>query len=370
MKISTETKLFKAAFSLVKVAVPTRTPKPILQSVLMVADDDGVTLMATNLDLGIRHTFQGADVIRAGSVLLPAEVCGKILSSADEDTLAIDSDDRKLTVKVGKAKWVATTEDPDLFPHPPDFPDDIAFQLAASDAKALADRAGIACDAAATSYALGGLLVERGSGKVRFVATNGRHLATYEVAADFADMSAMVKWVFSVPFVSTTAGLCGKDATLADFAVNQGLSFARIGGTVVAARMVEGRYPNWRDLLTQGFDASVKVGTFEAKAFAGAVDQAGVMLDETTRAIDFRLEDGQITLSASGSESGQSEVIFPIDYSGPMVEASFQPSYLLPGLKVVGDSSLDVTIDPAGKAMVFKRDGFMYVSLGLTRKGA
>ena len=60
------------AFGMVSGVVPVRSPKPILQNVKLVTDaDEGSMLMATDLEVGIRHRVLGMKVKQPGAVILP-----------------------------------------------------------------------------------------------------------------------------------------------------------------------------------------------------------------------------------------------------------------------------------------------------------
>ena len=83
------------AFGMVSGVVPTRSPKPILQNIKLVADpDEGSILMATDLEVGIRHRVMGMKVEQPGSVILPTARVGSILrtSSDDDKELALEAD--------------------------------------------------------------------------------------------------------------------------------------------------------------------------------------------------------------------------------------------------------------------------------------
>src|SRR5215218_2030753 len=61
-----------AAFGMVSGVVPSRSPKPILQNVKLIADpEEGSVLMATDLEVGIRHRVMGMKVDQAGAMILP-----------------------------------------------------------------------------------------------------------------------------------------------------------------------------------------------------------------------------------------------------------------------------------------------------------
>ena len=61
-----------AAFGMVGGVVPSRSPKPILQNIKLVADpDEGSIVMATDLEVGVRYRVLGVKVDQPGSAVLP-----------------------------------------------------------------------------------------------------------------------------------------------------------------------------------------------------------------------------------------------------------------------------------------------------------
>ena len=60
-----------AAIAMVGGVAPARSPKPILQNLKLVVDSTGSTLMATDLELGIRYMVSGVRVDEPGAVILP-----------------------------------------------------------------------------------------------------------------------------------------------------------------------------------------------------------------------------------------------------------------------------------------------------------
>src|SRR6516162_8597798 len=89
-----------AAFAMVGGVVPARSPKPILQNVKLAADaDEGSILMATDLEVGIRHRVLGMKVERPGSAILPTARFGSILRTSLDDELSIDAEPERLVVR-------------------------------------------------------------------------------------------------------------------------------------------------------------------------------------------------------------------------------------------------------------------------------
>src|SRR3954447_2275768 len=101
------------AFTMVSGVVPARSPKPILQNVKLVADaEEGSTLMATDLEVGIRHRVIGMKVEEPGGVILPTARFGSILRTSADDELMLDAEGDKLNVKGRWAQFHLPAEDP------------------------------------------------------------------------------------------------------------------------------------------------------------------------------------------------------------------------------------------------------------------
>src|SRR5947209_14660150 len=111
-----------AAFGMVSGVVPARSPKPILQSIKLVADpDEGSVLMATDLEVGIRHRVIGMKVEQPGSAILATQRVGSILRTSTDEELAIEADGDQLIVRGLHAEFTLPAEDPGLYPEVPDF---------------------------------------------------------------------------------------------------------------------------------------------------------------------------------------------------------------------------------------------------------
>src|SRR6516165_12317811 len=75
-----------SAFQLASAAVAARDVKPILRNLKVIAEPDRCTLMATDLELGIRLEVRGIQVDEPGEAILPAARLTAILrESADEE---------------------------------------------------------------------------------------------------------------------------------------------------------------------------------------------------------------------------------------------------------------------------------------------
>ncbi len=173
------------AFGMVGGVVPARSPKPILQNVKLVVEaPHEATLMATDLEVGIRYRVLGVRAEESGAVILPTTRMGQILRTSDDEDLYLELEEDQLKVRGRRAQFELPGEDPNLFPEVPDFAATAYHVIAAADLKRLIRRTIFATDVESTRYALGGVLVELTPESITMVGTDGRRLAKASAAAE------------------------------------------------------------------------------------------------------------------------------------------------------------------------------------------
>ncbi len=366
MKISTPVKQFRESFAVAGRVVPSRTPNPILHSAKIVATERGVILLATDLDISIRHQITGVTADEPGEALLPKDLTDRILKSADDDVVSIELDGLQLRVRCGKARWSFTTESADLFPEPLSFGGDPWFTVDASDVVVLVKRTSYAVGPHSTRYALSGILVECEAGSVRFVATDGRRAATQVVSAAVGPRGPEKPPIIPARFAVMLAGLCKDGPGRVDFAFTGRHVVARVGGTVLGSGLVEGRFPAYRDVFPADAD-TIKIRGIDAESFGRALDQAAVTTSESSSGIDLRFDVGAVTLS-SWDESGSSDVHFGITHDGPATGFTCAPRYLTDALKTFGSGSFDFgVVDHKSPVVIRTNTGFEGVVMPVLR---
>ena len=135
----------------------------------------------------------------------------------------------------------------------------------------------------------------------------------------------------------------------------------------IYSRLVEGRFPRWRDVFPQRNDSAkipVTAGPFHA-----AVRQAMIVTSEESRGVDFKFADGTLVMAARVAEVGQARVELPISYDGPPLAIMLDPRFVVDFLKVL-DPQDNVTVDikdSDSAAVLSTDDGYGYVIMPLAR---
>jgi DNA polymerase-3 subunit beta len=358
------------AFGMVGGVVPARSPKPILQSVKLVADaDEGSILMATDLEVGIRHRVIGMKVEQPGSVILPTQRFGSILRTSADPELTVEADGDQLVVRGLRAEFTLPGEDPSLYPEVPDFGATSYHVVAAADLRKLIRRTIFATDVDSTRYALGGVLVELTAESITLVGTDGRRLARMSAPAEAENDAAVPTGSPVVPVKALK--LIERNLDDGDPPVHlaiQGTTavLVRTDRAVIYSRLVEGRFPRYQDVFPANVEVRIR---FEAGPLRLAVEQASIVTSEESRGVDFHFGDGVLRLASQAADVGSSHVELPIAYEGKPIEITFDPRYLTDALKTL-DDTVEITAEliDSKNAAVFKTDDrYTYVVMPLTR---
>lgn len=368
---------------------PTRSPKAILTGVLLAADATGAAYVeATDLDTTLRVYLPSAIVERPGAVVIDGKTLGEIARSKAMG----DAIDFAWTVFVNKAddsrdwqfKAYGARSHVRLANHnADDFPRNIdaangdwhgCVDIHASELRRALEQTVTATDNESSRYALGGVLIEAGEinshhaaakpGTVRLIGTDGRrlHLAT-PLAEHVEDGKT-----FDTPSGATggciiPARACkaiAKALAKRDDVVTVARLFDAVKistpGVVVVARLLEGRFPRWRDVFPQRSD-SLRI-TCGAEALANAWKQAAACTSDESRGVNCTLNLGSQTAELVGESEEKGESVadhpFAIERGGDVGEVAItlDPAFMADAWKACGKESATLDLVNADAACV------------------
>jgi len=360
-----------AAFGMVSGVAPTRSPKPILQNIKLIADpDEGSVLMATDLEVGIRYRVLGMKVEQPGSAILPTQRMASILRTSDDEELLVEGERDSLTVRGRRSEFKLPSEDASLYHEVPDFAAQSYHVVAAADLKRLIRRTIFATDVESTRYALGGVLVELTGDTITMVGTDGRRLARMIAGAEAeGEVTQPVgSPVIPVKALKLIERNLNDDDPPVHIAIQANSAvLVRTERAVIYSRLVEGRFPRYQDVFPS--NPEIKILFPEISELRMAVEQASIVTSDESRGVDFQFANGMLKLTSQAADVGSSHVDLPIAYDGKSVEITFDPRYLTDALKTLDDSTaLTVELIDSKNAAVFKTDDrYSYVVMPLTR---
>jgi DNA polymerase-3 subunit beta len=107
------------------------------------------------------------------------------------------------------------------------------------------------------------------------------------------------------------------------------------GDVWIASRLIEGQFPNYKQLLPDTFDHEVSIDRGQLMATARRVS----LLAQKNAPLRMCFADGHLTVRALTQDVGQAEETLDVEFSGEAFEIGFNPGYLIEGVDAVDDAA-------------------------------
>jgi len=319
--------------------VERKTTIPILSNYLFEAAGDKLSLTATDLDLSLR-TSCVAKVKKEGACTIPARKLHdyvKLLPDADITIKLLEN--HWVSIRCGRSNTKMVGMARSNFPSLPTFPTVGVVKIPSQVLRSMIAKTGFAIASEESRYTLNGALMVLKPESITMVATDGHRLAHIERSGGkFEGVSGEMKTLVPKKAMDELKSLLDStDAEEIEFAKDESTLFFRIGQRLLTSRQLTGQFPNFEAVLPKDNNKSI---TVHGEELAAAISRVAQFADERSRAVKMRLEKGELKLSASSTETGESEDSLEIDYNGDVIQIGFNAQYLLDFLKATGNGDV------------------------------
>ena len=369
MKITIQRETFLKAFQLAATVAPSRSPKTILQNVKIECTESACVLTATDMEVGIRVIVGDVEIETAGSAVIPVNRLSMILRESRDETLNINATPEKTIIKGKGSKFELQAHNPDEFPDVSDFEAQDYYELPANVLRELIKRTLFATDAESSRYALGGVKLEMDGEKLVAIGTDGRRLAVQHGKIETIGTPTDTGASTIVP--SRSMQLIDRILPDSDDKVQISPQanelLVRSPDGIFFTRLVEGRYPKWRDVIPKrddGHKIEISVGPMYQ-----SLRQAAIVSSDESRGVDFTFGDGSLVLSNTTAEVGESRIEMPVPYEGDSMTITLDHRYVADFLKVLQpDKTFTFDIkDGEQAAYCSTEDEYGYVIMPLSK---
>ncbi len=329
--------------------VERKTTIPILSNYLFEAGGDRLSLTATDLDLSLR-TSCTAKVKKEGSCTIPARKLHdyvKLLPDADITIKLLEN--HWVSIRCGRSNTKMVGMARSNFPSLPAFPTAGVVKIPAQVLRAMIARTGFAIANEESRYTLNGALMVLKPESITMVATDGHRLAHVERNGEkFEGVSGELKTLVPKKAMDELKSLVDStDVETIEFAKDESTLFFRIGPRLLTSRQLTGQFPNFEAVLPKDNNRSV---TPHGEDLAAAISRVAQFADERSRAVRLKLEKGELKLSASSTETGESEDTIETDYNGESLTIGFNAQYVTDFLKAAGAGDVRLELKDAQSA--------------------
>ena len=366
MKVNLKKDALQKALMKVSNIIPNRTTLPVLANVLLEAENGKLTLTTTDLELRITTTID-AEVEVPGVTTLPAKRLLGLVSKFKGENLMMDSNEKHHTqICCGTANFMILGLTPEDFPVPVDFQPLRSIKLKQPDFARILDRISYAVSIDDSRKVLQGILLSVKEGNMTAVATDGKRLALVEKLLEGTAEGADGDVIITIKVANEVKRILEKEGEV-EMEIGEKQVVFRLNETVIYSKLIEGNYPNYRQVIPAGFNKNISVPTGD---FVDALEIVSIPLsDASSSFVKITFTDNKLVFEAN-SNIGEGKEYINIEYADQEdISLSFNPQLLADPFKHIGVDSVIVKINDAFSPIALESgDGFLYVIMPMRNK--
>jgi DNA polymerase-3 subunit beta len=329
---------------------------PVLSGLRLEVSGDELCVTGTDLELSIRLTVKvGGE--RDGAVVVPARLVADIVRSLPAGAVEVALEGEELNISAGRSQFVIRPLSLDDYPVQSEPSADAVTLPTADVAEALRQvvRAASTDDARAV---LTGVLIAAEDDSVKMVATDSYRLAVRNLPENTMLAGGQKVLVPSRALNELQRVLATSD----DLRVRLGARDAvfETGTTRLTTRLIEGEYPNYRNLLPPSYPNVLTVGR---EALLEALRRVKLLAQDSTP-VRLGLGGDTLQLTAITQDVGNASEEIDATYEGTEMTVAFNPDYLAAGVDAVDTEEVTLsTLDPMKPAVIraVGRDDYLYL---------
>lgn len=333
MKLQVTQENLNRALGTVARVANSRNALPILANILVKTVNNRLSVAATNLDIAITQ-YIGAKVTEEGSVTVPARLMQDFISSLPSGVIDLELEDNKLHIKTDQYKSVVNGIAADDFPVMPAIENGTTWKVAGPVLKKALQQVAFAASNDESRPVLTGVFLHTVEGRLYMAATDSYRLAE----KDLGPTSENFQLLIPVSAMHDLQRIVSDFTDDVEVTHDEQQVLFRVGDVDLVARLIEGKYPDYRKLIPSTFSTKAqlkradfinvtKVSSLFARESAGSVT---VEVDDTTK---------ELSIHAVASQLGENDASAKGEITGSG-SITLNSRYLLDGLQAFGGETV------------------------------
>lgn len=360
MKLSLSTDELLTQLQTASRVASSRASVQALSGVMLSAEGDKPLLLATDMEVGLRVPLAG-EIVQPGTAVLPARLLLDVVRSlpGESVTLELRSHEQDVEVISGPAKFHLRTLRSEDFPELP-APDPSAVSLPAQVFVETALQVSRSASKDETRPVLTGVLISAAAQELTMVATDSYRLSVKHSRLETALETALEANVPARALQELGRIAQSTEESELKISLGQNQVVFEIGQIVLSSRLIDGQFPNYRQLLPESVDHELRLSSAEIADVVRRVS----LLAQKNAPLRLSFGEGELTVSAQTPDVGEASETLPVPFSGDPFEIGFNPEFLRDGLESVESEELVLKlISPLRPGLIESPDGGGFVYL-------
>lgn len=361
MKFTVIRSKFLEGLMTVQNVVSSKGTLQILSNALIHVENNQMSITTTDLDISMRCVIP-CEVEKPGSTTLPIRRVVSIMKELNEGSVTVQvADDDEAKFQSGSSFFRIIGLPTRDFPPIPATEGKFCYRIDQGVLKEMLRKTSYAASLDETRRVLNGVLMAFKANKLTMVATDGRRLALVDHEVEFPEQ-AETEMILPTKAVNELMRVLMNEGEVKIYAQKNQVVF-EIGTTIMSSKLVDGVYPNYRQVIPGGCDERV---TIEREELLRAVRRVSVMATDKSNAVRLTFSANQLTINITSQEVGEGRETIPVKYTGKEISIVFNPEYVMDPLKNMDDDEVYFELSDGHSPALLKCSvPFLYVLMPL-----
>jgi DNA polymerase-3 subunit beta len=351
MKITINRDSLLKPLQVVSGVVEKRQTLPILSNVLLVVDDQKLTLTGTDLEVELTANTSDLQAVGNGEITLPARKFMDICKSFPDPTSIVELviEDNKAVIRSGKSRFTLATLPATDFPSSESIKAARDFTVTQGILKHLIEQTYFCMANQDVRYYLNGLLLELNPTSLRAVATDGHRLALSERICDI-NTGDITQIIIPRKGIMELSRLLSDSDELVKIQINTNYVRIDLGNTVFTSKLIDGRFPDYDRVIPKG---GKKIVTANRELLRQGLLRASILSNEKYRGIRMNFSNNLLRATVNNPELEEAVEEIDVSYQDDDLEIGFNVSYLVEALNSIKSDEIEMTlIDPNSSCVI------------------
>jgi len=358
MKIKVEKSILLSGVQMVQNVITPKSTLPILANILIETESNNLRLTATDLDIGITCLIP-VNLQEAGAITVPAKRFNDIVKELPGDNVSIHTKKNNLvTIETDSCQFKIMGLEREEFPKLPEFKDKEVIKIDQGLLKTMLGLTSFAVSLDETRYILNGVLLKIDKNNLTLVSTDGKRLAMVERKIK-QDVAKTVSIIIPIKTIHELNRNLREEGELS-FVLGNNQALFDLGGVVIISRLIEGEFPDYRQVIPAVTDNKVVINREE---FLLAIKRAALLSTPDYQAVKFEVFKDKVVVSKSTPDIGESREEVRAKYTGKEMAIGFNPNYLIDVLKNLSEEDIGLEVTDSEKPGVMRINGYTYIVL-------
>ncbi len=346
------------AINIVQKAVPSKSTMPLLEGILIEAEDNIVKLSSNDLEIAIECGID-ADVEKNGSSVLNSRTFGEVIRRMSGDEIFVDMNDYSIiSIDSRYSHFELKSLDPEGFPKVVDIEEENFITLDRDDLKDIIRQTVFAVSDDENRPIFKGVFVETEENNINFVATDGYKLAyRKENTTENNNFSCIIPGKTLNEIYKILQNVPEK----IEISISENQMMFKTGRCKLVSRLIEGNYLNYKIMIPKDFSLTA---VLDRKEFLSAIERASIVMnDERKNPLNFTVGNDKIIMTANAENGSAKEEVICETY-GEKIDIRFNARNFIETLKVIDDEKIKILFTTnVGPCSIVQNDGDKYIYL-------